>query len=100
MLDLLAAGLSAEEVLEELPDLELDEALRIATRGSMRLHEADCHLESSRLALATGDRDRARKAWETAKAMIEEMGYHRRDGEVAELAQQLALESEQGGTRI
>ncbi len=55
----------------------------------MRLHLADCYLEFARLSLATGDRDSARKAWETAKAMIEEMGYHRRDGEVMELAQQL-----------
>ncbi len=68
-----------------LAQRDLDEALRIATRGSMRLHQADCHLESARLALATGDRTSARKAWQTAKAMIEEMGYHRRDGEVAEI---------------
>jgi hypothetical protein len=68
---------------------DLDEVLRITTRGSMRLHESDCHLESARLALATGDRASARKAWETAKALIEEMGYHRRDGEVKEIEQQL-----------
>lgn len=55
----------------------------------MRLHLADCHLGSARLALATGDRDSARKAWETAQKMIEEMGYHRRDGEVKEIEQQL-----------
>ena len=58
----------------------------------MRLHLADCHLESARLALATGDRDAARKAWETAKTMIEEMGYDRRDGEVKELEQQLNVD--------
>ena len=52
----------------------------------MRLHLADCHLEAARLSLATGDHATAREAWETAKAMIEEMGYHRRDGELAELA--------------
>jgi len=52
----------------------------------MRLHLADCYLEFARLSLATGDRDSARKAWETAKTMIEEMGYHRRDSEVAELS--------------
>ncbi len=64
---------------------DLDEAFAIATRGEMRLHLADCHLESARLVLATGDRAAARKTWEQAKAMIEEMGYHRRDGEVAEI---------------
>jgi len=31
----------------------------------------------------------ARKAWETAKAMVEEMGYHRRDEEVKEIERQL-----------
>jgi hypothetical protein len=58
----------------------------------MGLHQADCHLESARLALATGDCGTARKAWETAQKMIEEMGYHRRDGEVAEIEQQLNAE--------
>ena len=33
---------------------DLDEALEIATRGGMRLHEADCHLEFARLHLAAG----------------------------------------------
>ena len=68
---------------------DLAEAFTIAERGEMRLHLADCYLEFARLSLATGDRDSARKAWETAKVMIEEMGYHRRDGEVAEIEAQL-----------
>jgi len=68
---------------------DLAEAFTIAERGEMRLHLCDCHLESARLSLATGDHATARKAWETAKAMIEEMGYHRRDGEVAEIEAQL-----------
>jgi hypothetical protein len=58
-------------------------------RSQMGLHLADCHLERARLCLALGERDTARKAWETAKAMIERMAYHRRDGEVAELEKQL-----------
>ncbi len=68
---------------------DLAEAFTIAERGEMRLHLADCYLEFARLSLATGDRDSARKAWETAKAMIEEMGYHRRDAEVKEIEEQL-----------
>lgn len=68
---------------------DLAEAFTIAERGEMRLHLADCYLEFARLSLATGDRDSARKAWETAKVMIEEMGYHRRDGEVAEIGGEL-----------
>ena len=73
---------------------DLDEAQRIAERGGMGLYLADCHLEWARLCLAMGDRDQARRAWATAKAMIEEMGYHRRDGEVAELARALGASME------
>jgi tetratricopeptide (TPR) repeat protein len=64
---------------------DLEEALSIATRGGMRLHEADCHLEYARLHLACGEQEKARESLAKAKGMVEEMGYHRRDGEVAEL---------------
>jgi len=64
---------------------DLDEAMTIATRGGMRLYEADCHLESARLHLAMGKKDEARESLAKAKEMIDEMGYHRRDGEVREL---------------
>ena len=96
--DYLPRGLLARAALYRLTGAyaqaqrDLDEALRIVTRGSMRLHESDCHLESARLALATGDRASARKAWETAKAMVEEMGYHRRDEEVREIERQLKVD--------
>jgi len=65
--------------------VDLEEALSIATRGGMRLHEADCHLEYARLHLACGEKKKARESLAKAKGMIEEMGYHRREGEVAEL---------------
>ena len=68
---------------------DLDEAMTIATRGVMRLYEADGHLEQARLHLAMGNKDEARKSHEKAKEMIEEMGYHRRDKEVEELGKQL-----------
>jgi tetratricopeptide (TPR) repeat protein len=68
---------------------DLDEALAIATRGGMRLFEADCHLECARLHLARGDEDAARKGLAQAREMIAEMGYHRQDGEVAELEEAL-----------
>jgi tetratricopeptide (TPR) repeat protein len=82
---------------------DLDEAFSIATRGGMRLFEADCHLEYARwyLAMASAARDvpaerlyddvydDARKHLAIAKKMIEEMGYHRRDNEVKELEAQL-----------
>ena len=75
-------------VLEKAQN-DLDEAFTIATRGGMGLFEADCHLEYARLYLAKGDKAKAREHWETAKKMIEEMGYHRRDKEVEELEEQL-----------
>jgi hypothetical protein len=64
---------------------DLDEALVIATRGGMRLHEADCRLEYARLFLALGDAAQAREHFAVARRMVSEMGYGRRDGEVAEL---------------
>lgn len=95
--DFLISGLLMRSTLNRILEnyqqaqFDLDESRRIAERGEMRLHLADCYLGFARLSLATGDRDSARKAWETAKAMIEEMGYHRRDGEVAELSMALGM---------
>jgi hypothetical protein len=40
---------------------DLEEALAIATRGGMRLYEADCHLEVARFHLACGEREAARE---------------------------------------
>jgi tetratricopeptide (TPR) repeat protein len=68
---------------------DLDEALLIATRGQMRLHEADCHLEQVRLWLATDGLDGARTAVTRARTLIQETGYHRRDAELAALEKQL-----------
>ena len=67
----------------------LDEALVIAERGEMGLHQADAHLEYARLYVAMGEKPKAREHWAKAKEMIGEMGYHRRDGAVAELAELL-----------
>lgn len=64
---------------------DLDEAYTIATRGGMRLHEADCYLEYARLYLAQGEKDQAQEHLAKAKTLIEQMGYHRRDGEVKEI---------------
>ena len=64
---------------------DLEEAASIAEWGGMRLHQADCHLEYTRLHLAEGKVDQARASLATAKAMVEEMGYGRRDGEVEAL---------------
>jgi len=73
----------------ERAERDLAEVYRIATRSGMGLFLADHHLESARLRLAQGNREKAREHWTTAKEMIGRMGYHRRDKEVNELEQQL-----------
>ena len=79
---------------------DLDEATRIATRGSMGLHQADCHLEYARLYLAMSEKEneasikkehrkRVEEHWGTAKEMIQRMGYHRRDKDLHEIEVQM-----------
>jgi hypothetical protein len=68
---------------------DLGEVFRIAAGGGMGLHLADYHLESARLQLAQGNKDKSREHWTTAREMIERMGYHRRDKEVKEIEEQL-----------
>jgi tetratricopeptide (TPR) repeat protein len=72
---------------------DLDEAFTIATRGGMRLHEADCYLECARLHLNTGEKDKAQENWAKAKSLIQEMSYHRRDPEIHLMEAQLHLNS-------
>ncbi len=62
----------------------------LSPRGGTRLHEADRRLQYARWYIARGDRSMAREHPAMAKNMIEEMGYHRRDQEVSELAELLA----------
>jgi transcriptional regulator with XRE-family HTH domain/tetratricopeptide (TPR) repeat protein len=69
---------------------DLAEALEIAERGPMRLHECDAHLEWARLCrdqedLATAGRHVAR-----ARALVNETGYARREREVRWLEKSLA----------
>jgi hypothetical protein len=63
---------------------DLDEALLVATRGTMRLFEADCHLEQARLSRSSASLAAGRK-------IVQETGYHRRDAEVAEIEKQLSV---------
>jgi hypothetical protein len=56
---------------------DLDEAWQIAERGSMRLHMADVLLHRARLF-------REKVALAQARKLIDECGYHRRDGELAD----------------
>jgi tetratricopeptide (TPR) repeat protein len=68
-----------------LARMDIDEALALAQRTGMKLHEVDCYLELTRLALANKDRERACQTWEEASAGIERTGYLRRSTELAEL---------------
>lgn len=79
---LLGSHKSSERVLAEVH--------RIAKRSGMGLHLADYHLESARLRLAQGNKEKAHEHWTTAKKMINDMGYHRHDKEVEEIETQLA----------
>jgi tetratricopeptide (TPR) repeat protein len=68
---------------------DLDEAMTIAKRGGMGLHQADCHLEYARLYLAMGKNEDARKCLDIAREMVDKMGYHRRDKDILEIDEQL-----------
>jgi tetratricopeptide (TPR) repeat protein len=68
---------------------DLDEALSIAARGTMRLRQADCHLGYARLYVAQSEKKKARESLETAREMIERMGYYRRDKDVAEIEREI-----------
>jgi tetratricopeptide (TPR) repeat protein len=89
--DYLPRGLLARAELYRVQDEfdkaqpDIEEAMTIAERGEMGLHQVDCHLEYARLYLATGDTDKAQEHLAIAREMMEQMGYHRRDREVAEL---------------
>jgi tetratricopeptide (TPR) repeat protein len=68
---------------------DLDETMVIAERGSMGLHQVDCHLEYTRLHLAIGEKGKGRERLDIAKKMIEKMVYHLRDNDVTEIEGQL-----------
>ncbi|MES1244343.1 MAG: hypothetical protein ABUT39_22255 [Acidobacteriota bacterium] len=63
-------------------EADLSEALEIAERGSMRLHECDAHLEWARLCRQRGDRGGQREHVARARRLVEETGYLRREREV------------------
>ena len=63
---------------------DLAEVRRIAMRGGMRLFLIDADLEAARLCRDEG-REIAPGALEGIRAAIADTGYHRRDGELAEL---------------
>jgi tetratricopeptide (TPR) repeat protein len=90
----LLARATLRRLKEDLPGAaaDLNEALEIAERGSMRLHECDAHLEWARLCLQEGDTEAARKHLATARKIVDETGYGRREREVGWLERKLAGE--------
>jgi tetratricopeptide (TPR) repeat protein len=86
--DDLPRGLLARAALRRfLPDFagaaaDLAEALKIAERGPMRLHECDAHLEWARLCRDQGELAEARRHVARARELVEETGYGRRRREV------------------
>ncbi|MBI5184231.1 MAG: toll/interleukin-1 receptor domain-containing protein [Nitrospinae bacterium] len=102
--DYLPRGLLARSALYRakkdfsLARRDLREAQETAERGKMKLHLADCHLEAARILIEEGDRgqgsggrEKAKGHWREAKRLVEETGYHRRDGEVQELSGRLRV---------
>lgn len=71
-------------------EADLEEALDIAERGSMKLHECDVHLEWARLRHSVDDFDGARRHLDVAASLVASTGYRRRYREVAELTAALA----------
>ena len=84
----LPRGLLARAALRRLrgelaaAEADLSEALEIAERGSMRLHECDAHLEWARLCRQREDRDGLERHVARARRLVEETGYGRRRREV------------------
>ncbi len=91
----LPCGLLARAELHRIKEefsqarVDLDEALSIAMRGKMGLHQADCYLGYARLFIVQGKKEKAREIWANAKEMIERRGYHRRDKDVKEIERQI-----------
>jgi tetratricopeptide (TPR) repeat protein len=88
-------GLLARAALRRLrgdhpaAEADLSEALEIAERGSMRLHECDAHLEWARLCRRRADRAGLEQHVARARKLVEEAGYARRRREVEWLARGL-----------
>lgn len=93
--DFVVLGLLARaglyRVREDCPHAhrDLQEAMARAKRGGMALCQADAHLEYARLYIAQGQPEEARSHFTTARQIITDISYHRRDQEVMDLKSQL-----------
>lgn len=68
----------------------LNEAVQISVRSEMRLAECDARLEQARQTLDSNDLPTARSAFETARTLIDDCSYHRRDCELALIESRIA----------
>jgi len=73
---------------------DLDEAYEIAEQSEMKLYLTDYHLESCRLCIAEGKSGQSAQHLESAKKLIAETGYHRRDKEAEALGRCLNQNSQ------
>ncbi len=80
---------SGDEAFAQRSQQDLTEAAQIASRGPMPLHQADIHLEQSRLHHAQGNIKAARQSLSQARTLIQEHAYHRRDAELEGMEQML-----------
>ena len=93
--DYLCRGLLARAALYrdldkfDLARHDLAEIWGVAESSEMRLHIVDYHLEMARLLLASKSDGNIGQHVRAAKTLINETGYHRRDGELAELEAQV-----------
>jgi len=69
----------------------LAEALELSERCSMRLRQADTHLEWTRLSLDTGDPAPAQAHLDRARQLVQACGYGKRQREVAWLAGRVGI---------
>jgi len=76
------AGCYRLQGLYDRAQTDLDEALEMVALGNMELYLVDYHLEAGRLCQARGQAADAQAHFQTAKALIVETGYLRRDREV------------------
>lgn len=74
---------------------DLTEALEIAERGQMRLHECDAHLEWARLCRTQGDLVAMREHVARARELVNKTGYGRREREVKWLEGELAKQEDE-----
>jgi len=91
-------SLTSDRIGPESAQSDLDEAWEIAERGSMKLYMADIHLYRARLFFFYGQQ----YPWQSpqddlaaAEKLINDCGYHRRDGELVDAKQAILGQSSQ-----